>query len=53
MQDDSIFVHEAIKEAIAETGLTAADLYPKTDRLRASILFRAQELKSEYHEVTK
>jgi hypothetical protein len=51
--DDSPFVREAIREAVQTTGLPEEAIFPHTDRLRASILSRAQQLKNEYHKETR
>jgi hypothetical protein len=53
MQDDSVFVHEAIREAMENTGYHANEIFPYTNRLRDSILQRAQALKREYNEQTE
>lgn len=53
VNDDSVFVRQAIKECCDSTGLEETSLFPCTDRCRASILQRAQELKREYHTQTE
>jgi hypothetical protein len=53
MQDDSVFLHEAIREAMENTGYHANDIFPYTNRLRDSILQYAQVLKREYNEQTE
>lgn len=50
LTDDSVFVHEAIKEAVESTGLSREEIFPFSNRLRESILRKAQELKNEYNQ---